>query len=225
MSYVFISYAREDKQAARNIQLGLERVGVEVWWDEKLQLGQRFEPRILEALENADAVLVLWSADSVTSEWVQREALIGLERGVLLQLLLDDVYLPGDFADVNGVDLTGWTPGRPHTEFNRLVQGLRSLATGEEPGKWEAERLAQDTLLVRLDQEQHTVQYAQGRVFVDGHPSTEMGNAVSYDRSFNFDLSDGSERYVCRLDVRVSAFKGSVKRMTLSIGGSVIYDA
>lgn len=223
MGYVFISYAREDKAMAREIQLGLERVGVQVWWDEKLQLGRAFDKPIVDALNGADAVLVLWSRSSIRSEWVQREAQLGLERNVLIPVLLEEVRPPGRFAAVNGVNLAGWAPGRPNTEFNRMVRALLPEDGGRRGG-WTAERRAADTLHVRLDQADHVLQYTQGRVFIDGHPAAATANPLDYNRSFDFDLSDGGRRYVCHLVVRVSAFRGSVKRMTLSIGNSVIYD-
>ncbi|MEZ5787445.1 MAG: toll/interleukin-1 receptor domain-containing protein [Xanthobacteraceae bacterium] len=224
MGYVFISYAREDQATARHIQQALERVGVSVWWDERLQLGREFEPPIVEALKEADAILVLWSPASVQSDWVKREALAGLKRDVLIPVLLAEAHLPQEFARVNGVNLKRWTPGRPSTEFDRLVRRLLQLTRGSAPGEWKAERLAPDTLRVCLDQEDHVVQYTQGRVFIDGQPAGSSANPLDYDRSFDFDLSDGSHRYVCNLVVRVSAFRGSVKHMKLSIGGSVVYD-
>jgi hypothetical protein len=144
---------------------------------------------------------------------------------VLIPVLLEDVQVPGVFAAVNGANLTGWgrSPHRPHTEFNRLIRALLTLGAGAKRGEWTAERLARDTLRVHLDQENHTIQYTEGRLFVDGAPCRATANPLSYDRSFDFDLSDGSGRYFCRLVVGVSGFRGSVKHMVLSIGESVIY--
>ena len=225
MSHVFISYAREDRAKAHAIAQGLERVGVPVWWDERLQLGQRFEPAILEAINESLVMIVLWSWSSVESDWVVQEAGIALKNDTLLPVRLDDAMPPGEFAALDCANLQDWKPGKPHAEFNQIVRVLKSLVGGSERGAWSAERLARDTLLVKLDTEQHTVQYTQARVFVDGEAATGIGNPVSDERPFDFDLSDAGERYMCHLVVQVSAFRGDVKRLTLSIGGSVIYDA
>lgn len=224
MQHVFISYAREDQAKARIIAEGLERVGIPVWWDERLQLGQSFEPEILHALNDAVAVLVLWSRSSVRSEWVYKEADLAHANGVLLPVRLDDALPPGEFAALDCANLQNWRPGKPHGEFDQIVRALKSLTGSPDAGGWSAERIARDTLLVHLDREQHTVQYTGGKVHVDGHPATEYGNAISAQRTFNIDLSDGPERYMCRLDVLVTAFRGDVKRMTLAIGANVIYD-
>lgn len=223
MNHIFISYARQDQVKARIIADGLERVGIPVWWDDRLQLGQSFEPEIINALNNARAVHVLWSRSSVQSEWVYKEASIAHDNGVLRPIRLDDALPPGEFAALDCANLQTWRPGKPHGDFDQIIRALKSI-TGSPGGGWTAERIARDTLLVRLDHEQHTVQYTQGKVHVDGRPATEFGNAVSAERNFNFDLSDGPQRYICRLDVLVTAFRGNVKRMTLSIGANVIYD-
>lgn len=224
MRHVFISYAREDQAKARIIADGLERVGIHVWWDDRLQLGQSFEPEIINALNNALAVLVLWSRSSVRSEWVYKEASLAQANSVLLPIRLDDALPPGEFAALDCANLQTWRPGKPHGEFDQIIRTLKSLTGSPGTGDWSAERIARDTLLVRLDREQHTVQYTKGKVHVDGQPVTEYGNAVSAERNFNFDLSDGPQRYMCRLDVLVTAFRGDVKRMTLAIGANVIYD-
>ena len=74
MSRVFLSYARDDVDAARQLAADLGQSGHDVWWDRHLHGGSRFDQEIEEALKKAQAVVVLWSAASVNSAWVKDEA-------------------------------------------------------------------------------------------------------------------------------------------------------
>src|SRR3954468_9386078 len=72
--YVFVSYARADEKIARATIKIIEGAGFRVWWDGLIPSGERFSAKIGEALEGAKAVVVLWSASSDKSNWVQDEA-------------------------------------------------------------------------------------------------------------------------------------------------------
>ena len=74
MSRVFLSYAREDVDAAKQLAEHLSHAGHQVWWDRHLHGGSRFAVEIDRELKQAEAVLVLWSEISVASAWVQDEA-------------------------------------------------------------------------------------------------------------------------------------------------------
>jgi hypothetical protein len=59
--HLFISYKREDAEKAKMVRHALQRLPFDVWWDERLQTGQRWNEKIDEALLKAEAVVVLWS--------------------------------------------------------------------------------------------------------------------------------------------------------------------
>ena len=65
MAKVFLSYAREDDAAAKQLAEGIGRAGHDVWWDRHIQGGSRFSAEIDRELKSADAVVVLWSEASV----------------------------------------------------------------------------------------------------------------------------------------------------------------
>ena len=65
MAQIFLSYAREDADAARQLAEAIGRAGHEVWWDQHIQGGSRFSRAIDQALKDAEAVVVLWSETSV----------------------------------------------------------------------------------------------------------------------------------------------------------------
>src|SRR5205814_6105833 len=74
MAGVFLSYDRDDSDKARILASALERAGHSVWWDLHVRGGAQFSKVIEEALKAADAVVVLWSKDSIDSAWVRDEA-------------------------------------------------------------------------------------------------------------------------------------------------------
>ena len=122
--HVFLSYAREDRERARIVASALEAEGWSVWWDRKLAAGQIFDRTIEEQLDIAVAVVVLWSASSVQSEWVRNEAGAANDRGLLVPAVLDDVPLPLEFRRRHTANLSGWQGDRADAEFRTLTQGL-----------------------------------------------------------------------------------------------------
>ena len=78
---VFISYAKEDVNIARKLWGKLESYGVNVWFDvEKLLPGQEWELEIKSAIEDADAVILCLSENSVTKRgYIQQELKMALD--------------------------------------------------------------------------------------------------------------------------------------------------
>src|SRR5574341_1795601 len=92
MSAIFISYAREDQPRAELLTRALTGDGLDVWWDGKIQPGDpSFHRAIEKALRRARCVLVLWSASSVRSEYVEIEASFAWKERKLIPVLIDDV--------------------------------------------------------------------------------------------------------------------------------------
>jgi TIR domain len=52
----------------------LKARGFDIWWDINIGSGQRFNDVIRQQLEEADAVIVIWSPASITSQYVKMEA-------------------------------------------------------------------------------------------------------------------------------------------------------
>ena len=96
MSRVFLSYAREDIDAARELAEQIAHAGHDVWWDRHLHGGSRFVAEIDKALKDAEAVVVLWTAASVESAWVQDEAAEGRDKGRLVPASLGSAKPPSD---------------------------------------------------------------------------------------------------------------------------------
>ena len=93
MADVYISYVREDRDVARHLAELLQRSGLTVFFDmDALVSGNDFNKTIADALRQAKAVVVLLSANTKRSTWVQQElsSVIERENGPLvIPVLLD----------------------------------------------------------------------------------------------------------------------------------------
>lgn len=104
-SSIFFSYARDDQARASLIIKLIEQAGFSVWWDGLLEGGERFSHTTEEALNRAQAVVVLWSKTSVQSHWVHDEATRGRDRRILVPLSLDGTPPPLGFGQFQVIDL------------------------------------------------------------------------------------------------------------------------
>lgn len=133
MADIFISYASEDRERARTLATALEAKSWSVWWDKKIIAGQTFDQVIEREIGTAKSVVVLWSRDSVLSEWVKNEAASAVEREKLVPALIDVVKLPLEFRRRQTVDLVGWNGDPAHEGFQSLCEGLSTTITGATP--------------------------------------------------------------------------------------------
>lgn len=131
MSDIFLSYSREDLATARRFAEGFGREGFSVWWDQSLDAGEAFDHVTEKALEQAGAVVVLWSARSVESRWVRAEATQADRAGKLVPVEIGPCKRPIMFELTQTADLTGWTGDPADRNWQALVAGLhRQLGRG-----------------------------------------------------------------------------------------------
>ena len=71
---IFISYARQDSAHLRALETQLANLKrqerIAVWTDQVLELGERWEPTLLNALNGADVLLCLVTPDFVASNFI-----------------------------------------------------------------------------------------------------------------------------------------------------------
>ena len=67
MPDIFLSYNREDQATARRYAEAFEGQGFSVWWDTTLRAGEAYDEVTEAALNEAKAVVVLWSPRSAAS--------------------------------------------------------------------------------------------------------------------------------------------------------------
>lgn len=148
LASVFVSYARDDSDKARAIALALEKAGHAVWWDFHIKGGAEYGREIEQALEQSDAVVVLWSHASVSSAWVRDEAAAGRDRGRLLPVRLDESNPPMGFRQYQNIDLTAWTGRGKPPKLQDMLAAIDRLASGQPapPARTAAPALSRTTI-------------------------------------------------------------------------------
>lgn len=134
MADIFLSYKSEDRAAVAALVRVIEAEGFDVWWDRTLVPGEKFAQVIRRELEGAPCVVVAWSSRSVDSNWVQDEAGVGRDRGVLVPVSLDGSNPPLGFRQLHTVNLSDWNgkPDDPRT--HHLLAGIRRLVLDPAKG-------------------------------------------------------------------------------------------
>ena len=133
MADIFLSYASQDRERARAFVDLLEGRGWSVWWDREILPGTPFDRMIDQAIQNASCVVVLFTGASLKSTWVSAEALDGLERGILVPVLLEDVRVPVAFRASQLAQMQGWPGKSQPADLARLFDAIQSVITSSAP--------------------------------------------------------------------------------------------
>lgn len=128
MADIFISYARADRPRAEQLAHALERTGWSVWWDREIPPGRSFDEVIEEALSLARCVVVLWSEDSVRSEWVKTEASEAAQRRILVPILADGARIPLEFRRIQAATIDDWRYLESNAGWGQLCDAVAALA-------------------------------------------------------------------------------------------------
>ena len=131
VSDVFISYARSTEADALRIAEALRGLGYSVWRDDQLPAHRAYAEVIEERLRSAKAVLVVWSAEAVRSEWVQSEADHARLERKLVQLSVDGASPPMPFDRIQCADLRGWRRDPAHAGWRKVLESLAALTGGK----------------------------------------------------------------------------------------------
>lgn len=129
---VFLSYSRADRQAAGVLVQALEDAGLLVWWDTQIEGGAAFAKTIETALQGSDAVVVLWSANAVASDWVLDEAAHGRDMKKLVPVSLDGTEPPLGFRQYQAIALRVAHGRVDDASLQAVLRAVMPLA-GREP--------------------------------------------------------------------------------------------
>ena len=127
MADIFISYARKDRSRVEPLADALSRHGWSVWWDPQIRAGRTFDQTIAAALAAARCVLVVWSKESISSDWVRDEADEGRRRDILIPVTIDDVRPPLGFGRIQAARLGDWSGDTAAQSFRTLITDITSL--------------------------------------------------------------------------------------------------
>lgn len=123
---IFLSYAHADRARAQRLAGALEDLGYAVWWDALIEGGTSFARSIDDALEKADAVIVVWSKRSIESDWVRDEASQARDRRRLVPVSVDGTQAPLGFRQYQMIDLSHW---RGKVDAPQMDAVRRAIAT------------------------------------------------------------------------------------------------
>jgi hypothetical protein len=131
---IFVSYSHQDKPVVELIGHRLQVAGHEIWIDqEKLTPGDNISKKIQEGIASADAFIVVVSANSLSSKWVQQEftslALSELSKREkkIIPILLDDSTVPSYLSNFLYIDFSRNLPGG----LDDLVRSLERVQRKE----------------------------------------------------------------------------------------------
>jgi adenylate cyclase len=130
MADVFISYARSTAKEANRVAEALRGLGYGVWLDDELPAHRSYTQVIEEQLKSSKAVVVVWSAEAVKSEWVQSEADQARANHKLVQLAIDGAKLPMPFDRFQCADLAGWTGDAEAPGWRKVLASVADLTGG-----------------------------------------------------------------------------------------------
>jgi uncharacterized protein YjbI with pentapeptide repeats len=136
----FLSYSSKDDDFARRLYNDLQGRNIRTWFaPEDLKIGDRFRARIDESIRLHDKLVLILSANSVASDWVETEVESALERerkeqrDVLFPIAIDDEGFDSQqpwAADIRRKRQIGnfrnWTQHDDYTRaFEKLVRDLK----------------------------------------------------------------------------------------------------
>ncbi|HZK98862.1 MAG TPA: TIR domain-containing protein [Caulobacteraceae bacterium] len=130
---IFVSYARSTELFARQITDTLSEIGYSVWRDEQLPAHRAYAEVIEERLNQAKAVLVIWSPDAIRSEWVRSEADRARQQRKLVQLSVGSLIPPMPFDQIQCPDFSDWTLGSQTSGWRSILASLGELISGRPP--------------------------------------------------------------------------------------------
>lgn len=137
----FISYSSKNHAFAESIYARLQTKGVRCWFaPEDMKIGDKLRPRIDETIRIHDKLLLVLSAESVASQWVEQEVETALEkereqgRTVLFPIRLDDSVMeiktgwPALIKNTRHIgDFSKWKDHNSYSKaFERLLRDLKA---------------------------------------------------------------------------------------------------
>jgi hypothetical protein len=143
---LFISYSRANGPFVERLEGTLNEKGVRFWRDVHDATAGRLEKQIDRAMRLNPTVLLVLSADSVQSDWVEHEARLARElekelgRDVLCPVALDDAWktcrwperLREQIMEYNILDFSAWQDEAFFRRMSgKLVEGLDLFYKGE----------------------------------------------------------------------------------------------
>ena len=128
MSDVFISYSHKDTDFVRDLVKPLEAEGFSVWWDHTIPPGKTWDDVIARGIREAKACIIVWSPNSVISDWVKEEATLAKEGGKYLPIQIAADLPPMGFRRIQAADLRSWNGNAQDPQWRLLITEDRRVS-------------------------------------------------------------------------------------------------
>jgi hypothetical protein len=131
---VFVGSSQTDRAVVGRLVGVLEKHDLTIRWDADLPASQDLVTSIAEALDDAVAVVVVWSAASARSPQVLKAADRAMASDKLVPVSFDGPRtVPPPFSTIHTIDLTGWKGDEGDARLQDLLKALEERAGGWNP--------------------------------------------------------------------------------------------
>jgi ABC-type amino acid transport substrate-binding protein len=106
---VFISYAKKRHRLTAGLANDLKAAGFSCWWDTRMLAGESFNAVIDQQLEACRAAIIIWTPESIKSDWVLAEASHALQLKKLINVhvpALKPTQIPKPYNQRHSVKLS-----------------------------------------------------------------------------------------------------------------------
>jgi hypothetical protein len=136
MADIFLCYSEKDADRAKQVGEALQASGWSVWWPELA--GGEWSEDVTREINAVRCVVVLWSKLSIQSS-LEVMADIAVRRNALVQVIIEDVDIPGKFRSLPFANLSAWAGDAQAGEFRELMELIAphvavKPSTGERSG-------------------------------------------------------------------------------------------
>src|SRR5580658_1518982 len=149
MSDIFISYSHKDTDFVRDLVKCVEAEGFSVWWDHTIPPGKTWDDVIARGIREAKACVIIWSPDSIISDWVKEEATLAKEGGKYLPIQVGTDQPPMGFRRIQAANLSQWKGNAQDPQWRLLITEIARLVGGDGTAPPIPRRLTQHEKLVR----------------------------------------------------------------------------
>jgi hypothetical protein len=167
---IFLSYSSQDRDRLVTLVEVFRQQGWTVFWDhQSVPVGKTYAQYIEDGLRDSTCVVVVWSENSIKSEWVREEANKAKKRGVMLPVRLDHNVPPFGFSEYQAADFSQWQGDTTSPAFQSLAAAVRGhvdAARAQAERQTKQDQLAQQQaqltrLQTELQQQQQVLQRSE----------------------------------------------------------------
>ena len=130
MADIFVSYSHQDTDFVHKLVPALEAEGLSVWWDHTIPPGKTWDGVIARGINDAKASIVVWSVNSVVSDWVKEEAELAKGAGKYLPVQIGTDLPPMGFRRIQAADLRNWNGNAQDPQWRMLMVEAANLVRG-----------------------------------------------------------------------------------------------